>query len=80
MLDCCPVCKAKMEDGLTTSVTDLGNYLFIVRNVPCYKCLKCGKTLYSEDVEQNLKTMIESAKRLKVEIGIIDYAKAITMI
>ncbi len=80
MLDCCPICKAKIEDGLTTSVTDLSNYLIIVRNVPCYTCSECGKTLYSADVEQHLKTMIESAKKLKVEIGIIDYAKAIAMI
>ncbi len=33
----CMKCGVKAEKGYTTSVTDLGNCLLIVRNVPCYK-------------------------------------------
>ncbi len=33
----CVHCGAKAEKGFTTSVTDLGDCLIIVRNAPCYK-------------------------------------------
>ena len=41
---------AKAEKGYTTSVTDLGNCLLIVRNVPCYKCTECNEIIYTGDV------------------------------
>ena len=34
----CMNCGSNVEKGFTTDVTDLGNCLVIVRNVPCYKC------------------------------------------
>lgn len=34
----CMECGANANKGYTTDVTDLGNCLVIVRNVPCYKC------------------------------------------
>ena len=33
----CMECGANADKGYTTDVTDLGNCLVIVRNVPCYK-------------------------------------------
>ena len=72
----CQVCGATTEKGLTTSVTDLGGCLIIVRNVPCYKCRECSETIYTAEVVQRLEKIIESAKRLMQEISIIDYSKA----
>ena len=46
----CPECGALTEKSTTTSVTDLGNCLVIVRNVPCYKCTECNEILYTGDV------------------------------
>ena len=46
----CYECGAKAENGLTTSVTDLGNCLVIVRNVPCYKCVECSEIFYTVNV------------------------------
>ena len=46
----CMECGAKAEKGYTTSVTDLGNCLLIVRNVPCYKCTECNEIIYTGDV------------------------------
>lgn len=71
----CIVCGAAAEKGLTTSVTDLGDCLIIVRNVPCYKCTECNEVIYSADVVQRLEKIIESARNLMQDISIIDYSK-----
>ncbi len=72
----CQVCGAAAEKGLTTSVTDLGKCLIIVRNVPCYKCSECSEIIYTADVVQRLEAIIESAKNLMQEVSIIDYSQA----
>lgn len=71
----CITCGALAEKGLTTSVTDLGNCLIIVRNVPCYKCAECNEVIYTADVIQHLEAIIESAKKLMQDVSIIDYSK-----
>lgn len=71
----CQVCGAFAERGLTTSVTDLGKCLIIVRNVPCYKCSECNEVIYTGDVLQQLEKIIEAAKKLMQEISIIDYSQ-----
>lgn len=72
----CQVCGAAAQKGLTTSVTDLGGCLIIVRNVPCYKCSECSEIIYTADVVQHLETIIEAAKKLMQEVSIIDYSQA----
>lgn len=72
----CQVCGAVAQKGLTTSVTDLGGCLIIVRNVPCYKCSECNEIIYTADVVQHLETIIETAKKLMQEVSIIDYSQA----
>lgn len=72
----CQVCGAATEKGLTTSVTDLGRCLIIVRNVPCYKCSECNEVIYTADVIQHLEKIIETAKKLMQEVSIIDYSQA----
>jgi len=72
----CPECGAAVEKGVTTSVTDLGKCLIIVRNVPCYKCSECNEIIYTADVVQHLEQIIETAKSLMQQISIIDYSEA----
>lgn len=71
----CIHCGAEAEKGFTTSVTDLGNCLIIVRNVPCYKCSECTEIIYTGDVAEKLELIIERAKKLMQEISVIDYSK-----
>ncbi len=72
----CQVCGATAQQGLTTSVTDLGGCLIIIRNVPCYKCSECNEVIYTADVVQNLEKIIELAKKLMQEVSISDYSQA----
>lgn len=72
----CPQCGAAAEKSVTTSVTDLGRCLIIVRNVPCYKCSECNEIVYTADVVQRLEEIISRAQKLMQQISIIDYADA----
>ncbi len=69
----CMACGANAKKGYATDVTELGNGLVIVRNVPCYKCQECNEVIYSADVVEKLKRIANMAKRMMQEIAIIDY-------
>ena len=67
-------CGAKAEKGYTTSVTDLGNCLLIVRNDPCYKCTECNEIIYTGDVDKILEQITEQARQFTQEISIVNYS------
>lgn len=69
-------CGAKAEKGYTTSVTDLGNCLLIVSNVPCYKCIECNEIVYTGDVIKRLEQITEQAGQFTQEISIVNYSSA----
>lgn len=69
----CMECGVNAKKGYTTDVTELGNGLVIVRNVPCYKCQECNAVIYTADVVEKLKRIVNMAKRMMPEIAIIDY-------
>ena len=71
----CLSCKSETSFGTTTDVTDLGNCLVIVRNVPCHKCSECNEILYTGDVIKRLETIIKTAELAMNEIAIVDYSK-----
>ena len=71
----CMECGATAKKSYTTDVTDLGNCLVIIRNVPCYKCEECNEVIYTADVVERLEKIIDTAKKLMQEISIIDYLK-----
>lgn len=71
----CIECGANAKKSTSTSVTDLGNCLVIVRNVPCYKCEECNEIIYTADVVKKLELIIGSAKKLMQDISIVDYSK-----
>lgn len=71
----CANCGARAEKGFTTSVTNPGNCLIIIRNVPCYKCTQCNEVIYTGDVLKKTEEIIEHCRKMMQEISIIDYSK-----
>ena len=69
----CLSCKAETTPGTTTDVTDLGNCLVIVRNVPCHKCSECNEIIYTGEVIKRLETIAKTAKLAMNEFAIVDY-------
>ena len=73
----CITCGVTVSRGTTTDVTDLGNCLVIVRNVPCYKCSECNEIIYTGDVVGRLEKFADAAKSAVNEIAIIDYSSKV---
>ena len=71
----CLKCAAETVKSTTTDVTDLGDCLIIIRNVPCYKCTECNEILYTGDVIRKLDAIIAKAKQTLNEIAVIDFAR-----
>lgn len=71
----CLKCFANAVKDTTTDVTDLGNCLIIVRNVPCYKCVECSEVIYTGDTIRKLEKIIAQVKNSLSEILVIDYMK-----
>lgn len=72
----CFVCGANMVEGFTTDVTELGECVIIIRNVPCWKCTRCAEIFYNSDVVKKLEEITNKAKASISEITLIDYKKA----
>ena len=69
----CISCGGETSNGTTVDVTDLGNCLVIIRNVPCYKCKECNEIIYTGDVVKHLEEIVNNAKIAMNEISVIDY-------
>ena len=69
----CTSCGSKVIEATTTSVTDLGSCIVIVRNVPCYKCEECNEVIYTLDVAERLEQIIDKAKQIMHGIAVLEY-------
>ena len=72
----CTSCGSKVIEATTTSVTDLGSCIVIVRNVPCYKCEECNEVIYTLDVAERLEQIIDKAKQIMHGIAVLEYTNA----
>lgn len=60
----CFKCASKMKVSFTTDVTDLGDCLVIVCNVPCFKCEECNEIFYTGIVVKQLEKLLKCLKIL----------------
>lgn len=65
-----------MEDQLTTFMVDLGNCIVIVRNVPSQVCKQCGEISYTDEVAEQLETIVNSVRSSMTEIAVVNYHPA----
>ena len=69
----CFMCKGTLVDKPTTFLTDLGDCIVVVKNVPSQVCLQCGEISYSNDVARNLEETVNLISRSSTEIAVINY-------
>lgn len=72
----CFLCKGKMEDQLTTFMVDLGNCIVIVRNVLSQVCKQCGEISYTDEVAEQLETIVNNVRSSMTEIAVVNYHPA----
>lgn len=66
----CPLCGGMKEQGRTTFTADLGFGVVVVRQVPATVCTLCGADWVSDEVAEQLESIVENARqrRLQVEV------------
>ena len=73
----CMFCKNNsLIESTTTHVVNYKNCIIIIRNVPCLECEQCGEKYYTDAVSAKIEKIVESAKKLKQEISVVDYTNA----
>ena len=69
----CGQCAANMVESTTTDVTECGNCLIIVRNVPCFKCTECGEEFYTAEVAERLEKIVDSLRKVSSKVSIVNF-------
>jgi len=69
----CFFCKCDMIESTTTHVSDFGNCIIIIRNVPCMKCKQCDETTYTGIIVQHLEKILDKVQKSMTEVIIINY-------
>lgn len=65
-----------MLETTTTYFKDLNGLMIIIKNVPCYKCKKCGEVAYTATVVGRLEQIIKQLERNLTEIAVVNYSAA----
>ena len=72
----CMFCRCNtIQKSTTTHVVNYKNCIIVIKNVPCEECAQCGEKFYTDEVAERLEIMINNAKRMMLEISVIDYSK-----
>ena len=73
MVDCFR-CKGSATPNLKTHAITLDKCVIIVKNVPSFVCKQCGEVYFSDNVMQNLETIIDRLENLIKEVAIVEYS------
>ena len=72
----CFFCKSdSVVQTVTTYMVDFKDCIIIVKNVPCEECSECGEKFFSDDVMENLETIVKKAREIASEVFVTDYTK-----
>lgn len=71
----CLLCKSSTENKLTNYITDLGNCIIVIHNVPTQVCTQCGEKSYSFDVSVRIQELINQVKNIVSGIAELNYSE-----
>lgn len=72
----CFYCAGDMLETTTTYFQELKNTMVIIKNVPCYKCKKCGEVAYTATVVGRLEQITKQLEKALTEIAVVNYSAA----
>ena len=61
--------------AVTEYVEKQGNYIIVIKNVPCMKCEQCGEEYFSTEVIKSIEKILDAIQRVASEltVTVIDY-------
>lgn len=75
----CVYCGGKLEQTRTDFVEKIDNYVIIIKNVPCEKCMQCGEEYFSDAVAERIESILNNIQKISSEITVtvIDYSNKV---
>ena len=65
--------KGAFKPSTTSHIVDPKKCIVIVKNVPCLDCLKCGETVFIDEVAKRLDDIVKTVSSLMTEIAVVEY-------
>ncbi len=75
----CTFCGGSLEMNTTEYIEKQGNFIVVIKNIPCEQCTQCGETYFSNDVVKHIENILDSIKIIASEITVtvIDYSNKV---
>jgi hypothetical protein len=61
-------CGGIVSEGRSCYRLSKDNFCFIIENVPAFKCARCGKVLFTDDIVEKINKLIKKIERETNEI------------
>lgn len=72
--DLCAICGGRCLLGTTTSTTDFGDALIVVRGLPAQVCQQCGEAWLEHAAAAELDRIVSQARARGVPVEIVTMA------
>lgn len=71
----CAFCGGVEKSATTEYIEKQGNYIVVIKNVPCMKCEQCGEEYFSTDTIKTLEKILNAIQMIASEltVTVIDY-------
>lgn len=66
----CVLCGGNLEQSTTEYIEKQDNYIVVIENIPCEKCIQCGETYFSDTVAQNIENILSQIQRISSELTV----------
>ena len=61
-------CGGAVTEGKSSYRVSEEDFCFILDNIPAFKCVRCGKVLFSDEVVDKIQKLVNRIKRESSEI------------
>ncbi len=72
--DSCPLCGGSKRPGVTTFTVELGFGVVVIREVPATVCSQCGTDWISDDVAEQIETLVDDARKKRLLVEVMSFA------
>ena len=75
----CSFCGGNAKPDTTEYIEKQGNYIIIIKNVPCDKCEQCGEEYFSTEVVKAIENILDTIQMISSEltVTVIDYKQKV---
>lgn len=71
----CVYCGGTLKETVVDYVEKIDNYVIVIKNVPCEKCIQYGEEYFSTPVAEKIESILNGIQKISSEITVtvIDY-------